>query len=389
MTGTLTAPVPVRWARRNRGVLGVVVAVLACVTLLSVLAVRSAGHREDLDPENPGPDGAQAVARVLAAQGVQLTVVRRAAELERTNVDADTTVVVTSSEHLGRSTAREVQERTAAAGTLVLAAPVATLRRALALPVTVEDARPAGRSSASCADDLLGGLILDVGDSPGYRSDDPRVTTCFARQSDPQAGLVARIDGAGNPATYVVGGTDLFTNGRVERADNAAAALRLLGSHQRLVWYVPDVRDVGAGDAGPLAGQLPGGLFPALWLLLAAVLATMVWRGRRLGPLVVEPLPVVVKAVESTQGRGRLYRRVRDRSHAAEILRAATRRRFVARLGLPPDIGVDGLASAVAVATGADPATVLELLATGPVTDDGSLTRLADALSALEREVHP
>ena len=46
----------------------------------------------------------------------------------------------------------------------------------------------------------------------------------------------------------------------------------------------------------------------------------MLWRGRRLGPLVVEPLPVVVKAVESTQGRGRLYRRVRDRAHAAGIL---------------------------------------------------------------------
>lgn len=387
MSTQLTAPASAPWVRRNRGLLGVVVAVLATVTVLSLLAVRSAGPGDALDPENPGPDGARAVARVVAAQGVQLTVVRRAAELQRTAVDADTTLVVTSSDHLGRSTARQVRERAAGAGTLVLAAPVATLRRTLDLPLTVDEARPAERSRADCTDGLLGGLTVSVGDSPGYRSEDPRVTTCFPGAGDEPTGLVARIDG-GTP-TYAVGGTDLLTNDRVTEADNAAAALRLLGGHDRLVWYVPDVRDVPAGDAGPVARQLPRGLFPALWLLLAAVLATMVWRGRRLGPLVVEPLPVAVKAVESTQGRGRLYHRVRDRSHAAEVLRAAVRRRLVTRLGLPAGTGTDGLVHPVAAATGIDPATVLDLLGTRPVADDRALSRLATDLTALEREVRP
>jgi hypothetical protein len=142
------------------------------------------------------------------------------------------------------------------------------------------------------------------------------------------------------------------------------------------------------GDTGSLAAQLPGGLFPALWLLVAAVLATMLWRGRRLGPLVVEPLPVVVKAVESTQGRGRLYRRVRDRTHAAEILRAATCRRLVARLRLPAGTDRARLAVAVAELTGADPGPVHDLLLTRPVTSDQDLTRLAADLAALEREAH-
>ena len=123
------------------------------------------------------------------------------------------------------------------------------------------------------------------------------------------------------------------------------------------MWYVPDRPATSpTGDAGSLAAQLPRGLVPALWLVAAAVLATMLWRGRRLGPLVVEPLPVVVKAVESTQGRGRLYRRVRDRTHAASVLRAAdrapARRR---RLRLPADTDPRGLVDAVARATGRDP----------------------------------
>ena len=127
---------------------------------------------------------------------------------------------------------------------------------------------------------------------------------------------------------------------------------------------------------------------PALWLVAAAVVATMLWRGRRLGPLVVEPLPVVVKAVESTQGRGRLYRRVRDRAHAAGILRAATARRLTAHLRLPPGTSTGTLVAAVAKASGRDHGSVADLLITRPVPDDTALTRLADDLAALEREVH-
>ncbi len=60
----------------------------------------------------------------------------------------------------------------------------------------------------------------------------------------------------------------------------------------------------------------------------------MLWRGRRLGPLATEPLPVVVKAIETTRSRGRLYRKSGDRAHAADALRSATRARAATRLRL-------------------------------------------------------
>jgi hypothetical protein len=359
-------------ARQHRGVLSVALGVLAVLVVLTVVAARPPTRGEPLDPDNPSPDGAQAVARVLADRGVDVTVVRRAGELDRTAVDATTTVLVTSSENLGRSTARGLEERSARAGALVLAAPGAVLLGALDLPVTVGAARTGGRTrgrtEARCDDPLLAGLTLEVPASRGYRAGRGSVETCFRGEGDGAASLVARIDR--RAVTYAVGAAELFSNQRVDRADNAAAALRLLGQQDRLVWYVPDPRDVPSGDTGSPADQLPGGLFPALWLLVAAVLATMLWRGRRLGPLVSEPLPVVVRAVESTQGRGRIYRRVRDRGHAA-------------------DTGPARVAAAVAEATGADARAVHDLLVTAPVTDDTELTRLADDLAALEREVHP
>ena len=377
------------WVRRHRGVSLLALVVLATLVLLSLVGAGSAVRGGYLDPDNPRADGAQAVARVLAGHGVQVRVVRRAAELDRTPVDEDTTVLVTSTESLGRGTTRRLDVHTVTAGAVVLADPGPVVLRGLRLPVHLGDVAVGDLTRAGCEDPLLSGLTVDVAPTAGYRADTGAgVVTCFRGTGARPAALVARVD-RGVP-TYAVAGTDLLVNAQVTRADNAAVALRLLGQRDRLVWYVPDPRDVAPGDAGSLRAQLPGGLFPALWLLGVAVLATMLWRGRRLGPLVVEPLPVVVKAVESTQGRGRLYRRVRDRGHAAEVLRAATRRRLADRLRLPGATDHLLLLAAVAGATRRHPAALHDLLLSRPVPDDAALTRLADDLAVLEKEVdHP
>ncbi len=159
----------VTWLRTRRRSTAVVGSVLVLLVLLSVLTVSSATRGGDLDPDNPEPGGAQAVARVLARHGVPVTVVRRAAELEKAALDRDTTLVVTSTDQLGRGTARDLATRAASAGAVVLAAPGPTLLRALHLPLSVDDARVGDRTAAACDDDLLAGLSVEVGPSPGYR----------------------------------------------------------------------------------------------------------------------------------------------------------------------------------------------------------------------------
>ena len=57
------------------------------------------------------------------------------------------------------------------------------------------------------------------------------------------------------------------------------------------------------------------------------------WQARRLGPVVAERLPVVVRAAETVEGRGRLYRARRARDRAAAALRAAS------STGSPPGSG--------------------------------------------------
>jgi hypothetical protein len=178
-----------------------------------------------------------------------------------------------------------------------------------------------------------------------------------------------------------------FTNERVLDSDNGALALRLLGQQDRLVWYVADSADTAASDGVGLSGLLPPWVLPGLYLLFASLLGVVLWRGRRLGPLVTEPLPVVVRAAESTESRGRIYRRTGDRRHAAGILVHSARRRLIEALQLPRGTTVETLAAAAAARTGRDPRVVLGLLGHPVVTNDSQLVELGQQLIDLENEV--
>jgi hypothetical protein len=121
-----------------------------------------------------------------------------------------------------------------------------------------------------------------------------------------------------------------------------------------------------------------------------AVVLLMLVYARRLGPVVPEPLPVVVRASEAVEGRARLYHRGRARDRSAEVLRAAATARLSAQVGLPVGAPPQSVAAAVAARTGRSPTEVADLLSGGrqpAPPDDRTLVRLADELDSLEQEV--
>jgi hypothetical protein len=144
-----------------------------------------------------------------------------------------------------------------------------------------------------------------------------------------------------------------------------------------------------AGDRPSLFGLIADEVTAAaLWLfVVAGVLA--LWRARRLGRVVEEPLPVVVRAAEAVEGRARLYRAAGARGTAAESLRAATRDRVVRRVGLPPGADRPAVVELLAERTGSEP-TVLDALLYGDAPADdrrwsGSPTTSARWSPALPR----
>ncbi|MEI5671897.1 MULTISPECIES: DUF4350 domain-containing protein [unclassified Nocardioides] len=361
--------------RRHRSSLLVAVVLLLGVVAAVVLG-GPASTTDPLDPDNPAPDGARAVARVLADEGVDVDVARGADALEAATVDEATTVLVTRPDLLGDSTVERLLDHGAPAAQVVVvgAAPGAAGALGVGAPswVALGDGR-----DADCSDPLVGDLEIAVDQALAYP--DPG---CFA---DDEGAVL--VDGPGN--LVLLGADEALTNDQVLRADNAALALRLLGQEERLVWYVPDLADLTGSDGVSAASLVPRWIGPGLLLLTLVVGSLMLWRGRRLGRLAVEPLPVVVTAAETTRSQGRLYRRSGDRGHAAAALRAGARTRLAERLALGTGTAPADLVRAVAVRTGRAEPDVHALLGPDAAAPghDKDLIALATELAALEEEV--
>jgi hypothetical protein len=351
------------------------------VTVAGALATPAAGG--DLDPDSPYPRGSRAVARILAAHGVSVEVVHRAEELRP---DPDVTLLVTDPRFTPYGTLL------ALAGTpadVVLLEPDAVTLQALDLAVVPDGHVPARTVEPACADPdaaaagsvRAGGLLYrrTVADVSGGGG----VAVCYPETTGAGNGSVVVAERDGRRLT-ALGQPDILRNRYLADEGNAALALRLLGRHTTLQWYLPDPAEVDAGQA-PTLGELlpPWSRWVPLQLAVVALVVAL-WRGRRFGPLVSEPLPVLVRAAETPEGRARLYRQARARRLAAAALRTATARRLAGRL---PATSPEALADRVAAATGRQAGSVHSVLLGAPPPDDAALVRLAGDLVRIEQDV--
>ncbi|MFL1380348.1 MULTISPECIES: DUF4350 domain-containing protein [unclassified Nocardiopsis] len=192
----------------------------------------------------------------------------------------------------------------------------------------------------------------------------------------------------GGTTTTVLGNGNPWTNRLLDEGGNAALALNLMDAGT-VVWLRPDPpRQEGSAS---LTELLPAGVRWSPLPLAAGLVLLVVWQGRRMGALVPESLPVVVRASETTEGRAALYRSRVARDRVVGALRTGFLDRHAARLGLGPDAPPDAVIAAVAQRTGDDPAVVGALLypsgADPYVIDDEGLLRLAAELDERSRRL--
>ncbi len=337
-----------------------------------------------LAPDNPQSVGARAVAQILERHGVDVEYTQRFADVLAADARGVTVAVMRDT----ALTDDQVSALTDLQSDLVLVdAPwAASVIAGVEAGWTDEDDAP---RSASCDDPdaLAAGAIVAGGTLSGPAD----ATFCFPAPGEPEgtgAYAVTQVDGR---RVAVLSSAEPLTNRSLATAGNAALVLRVLGRDDHLVWYIPSWQDPWTGsssDEESLVSTMPPWIDPLVGMLVVVALVAAVWRGRRFGRLVVEPLPVVVRSGETTRGRGRLYRRARAHGHAAAALRAAAAARCAARLGLPRSADAAALVDAIARATGRDAHAVADLLYGPPPHDDPGLARLAAYLDDLESEVH-
>jgi len=333
-----------------------------------------------MDPESTSPDGARALVTILRDHGVDVIAADNIAAVEAA-ARPDTLLLVAQTVHLFDD---ELLRRLAVLpGDRLLVAPVSRTREALAREIRLAGTTTFGDSDPDCdVREATRAGEVRFGLSDAYEAvGDVPVTRCYG-------GALVRYTHDGRQVT-VVSTADFMTNSGLLKEGNAALAMNLAGSRARVIWYAPQHSET-EGDSGggaPIADVIPPHVWWIVLQLCLVVALVAVWKGRRIGPLVAEQMPVVVRASETVEGWGRLYRSRRARDRAAEALRTATLQRMLPRIGLGHEAQPPAVVSAVAERCGLDPQPLAHTLFGPPPASDPDLVNLAHELDNIERQV--
>uniref|UniRef100_UPI001F1E37BE DUF4350 domain-containing protein n=1 Tax=Mycobacterium avium TaxID=1764 RepID=UPI001F1E37BE len=366
--------------RRRRSWRWVLATLLVLAVIAGVDAYLSAprpGTR--MDAASTDPDGAHALVALLRDGGVDVVVADHIADVESA-ARPDALILVAQSQYLADS----VLDRLARIRSdLLLVEPTTEARKALLPGVRISGTNGFDSDPNCTLREAVRAGSVRFGRATTFESEDGRaMTRCYD-------GALIRFRDGGRAIT-AVGSTDFMTNGSLLQAGNAALAMNLAGGRPRLVWYAPHFVEGESSSKATVLDLIPANVYWVVGQLAVVVLLVAVWRGRRPGPLVAEELPVVVRASETVEGRGRLYRSRRARDRAAAALRTAALQRLTPKLGLAGGATPEAVVSTAAQRTGSDPGWVSYHLFGPPPTTDHDLLQLARALDDIERQVaHP
>jgi hypothetical protein len=353
MTALSAAPLARSTWRRARLWLALAIVIGLGATAVALLAGSSAAP---LAPDSAAHNGSKALAQLLGQQGT--TVEKLHDPQDARARPGPTTVLIVDPDDLGHDQLAQL----AAGHRLVLIAPDIASLAAVTTADQLDDVAPDGAVDPACSwpgASATGPVTFPSG-TLTYTGPDP----CYG-------GAVIISD-----RLVVLGSPSLLRNDTLAKNDIAALDLNAIsdnGTVAAVAWLMPGIEDTGSGSPSIWALFPPWAQHAFWWLLVVGVIVAL-WRGRRFGPIVTEPLPVIVRSAEVVEGHGRLYLRTGARERAAGLLRAATATRLAARLGLNRRAGPAEVAAALpaaAVLIGAAPA------------DDDALVRLARDLDQL------
>ncbi|MGI9123650.1 MAG: DUF4350 domain-containing protein [Mycobacterium sp.] len=363
-----------RW-RTGRWVVVALLAIAAFAAMTAWITGPQKGARMDADATSPR--GAHALVTLLRERGVDVVVADTVDDVERA-AGPDSTILFATTEN---TRGDALWSRLAAVpGNRLVVEPTVAAREALAPGIRQsKGGQPDGEPGCDLREATRAGAVKIDNSETFEHSGDTAVTRCYG------GALVRYRDG--DRTVTVAGTADFMTNGGLPREGNAALAMNLGGDSQRLIWYSPQRLQGDRSAEATIGDLIPRSVIWVVAQLCLVVAMLAVWQGRRLGPLVAEKLPVVVRASETVEGRARLYRSRRARDRAAAALRSAALQRVTPRLGLGPSASDEAIVAAVALRYRGDGSAVHRILF-GPAPDsDDDLFNLAQALDDIERQV--
>lgn len=360
---------------RNWSIVTLIFLVLALLQL-----VGSSGVKAPYDIESVQPNGAKWFVMLMQEAG---------AKVVKSNLPEGRTAVILR-DTLTREETDDVQRWVERGGTLIVADPYSSFHQGriegnlLTVPSTLEP---------HCSTNFLGGVRRIAPEKDGneyfFHSDLESDAQCFPAGGKKAYFLQQRLVGRGQ--LIELGGSDIFTNDRLDKADNSVLVTNLLRPSAGNVIAVLDTRTPQATDAGSkdvgLSSLVSPGVRDAFWLLFAAAALFMLWNARRLGrPIDEEPL-VRIPASQLVVATGNLLELADQPRAAAEMLAADFRRSLSDRFGIRMDAENQTYIDLVSLRTGMDGGRLALAFQPERVASNESLVAYAQHLERLQQEV--
>lgn len=369
-------------ARRWLFWIPVAVVVLSIVVVIAVIQTVQRASTAPLDPTSASPSGAQALVRVLEQQGVTVRTVTTFAEALEATASPGTLVVHDPGGAVSASRLDSLMDR---ATHLVLIEPGED-----ALEGFDAGLREAGVQTGDVAPECVlplatrAGPITTSGTVYTVEGSPRDLVQCYPAADGGYSLVAFRMSGT---EVLVLGAASALSNEYIAENGNAAFALGALGANEQLVWYSPSWADFEDGAPVTMGSLSPQWVIPLTLLGLATFVAAAVWRGRRMGPLVAESLPVVVRSTETMEGRARLYERAGARLRALDALRVGAISRMSSLLGLGRTTPVQDVAVQVAAVLQRDQHDVARILIHAEPGNESEFAQLVTELDRLEKSL--
>lgn len=364
---------------------------LALIALLVLAPLAFPGDRdyEAGDPDSPDTDGMKAVAKVLEQMGVNTSTKSAPRNLD---VDSDTTLVLLHDSSDLFTITPELTEAAARAGRVVVFGMSDDRIEEFGVPASSLDVwgidTEVVTASPICKPYVGRAHRIEATEQRSFIEPTPDsgdIITCF----EGSQGAFMHVWPANDehPEFVLVEDLSIFTNSQITIYDHAALALALFGAHPNAAFYYPSLDFLPSPAEQGLWGLLPPWAYWAAGMLLIAAAALMVAKGRRLGPLASEPLPVVVNASEVEYARASLAREGKHVQWTLGLLQSKARRELMRALYLPSGADEDTLLSALATRVNQPIDRLRALLYQTDISTEQELAKRVKELDNLIQEV--
>jgi hypothetical protein len=332
------------------------------------------------DPDSTMPNGTKGFVELLQQAG---------APVSRDNYPhGDTAVLLYDT--LNRTETDRVEQWVEAGGTLIVSDPYSSFQLgSYADDLFSVPSRIAPHCDAAYVHDVRDIYPSRKGTSQFFRHDLNADVQCFRAGKDAYF-LEERIVDRGRVLS--LGGSEIFTNDRLAKADNAVLLTNLVQPSSTNSITILETRDETSDSTVTSEGVDPGDLYSpqfrdGMWMLLSAGVIFLLWNARRLGrPVEEEPL-VRIPASQLIVATGDLLELANQPRAAAAMLRDDLRRSLAERFGVRPDIETSILVDLITQRTGIDPQRIRVALSDDVVTSPESLVVYAQQVERLQMEV--